>query len=155
MDRLILATALAAVAVGVAFLLQRRRAEPPPTATGYNIPDHIDRADFDGPDVPWLVVVFTSGTCNTCAGVWEKAELLGGGGQVVAQEVEVSAHPDLHERYGINAVPATLVVDDRGEVRASFLGSVTATDLWAVVAELREPGTLPEDGCDPSSPSRT
>jgi hypothetical protein len=33
-------------------------------------------------------------------------------------------------------------------VRASFLGPVTATDLWATLAELRSPGTLPTDGCD-------
>jgi hypothetical protein len=33
-------------------------------------------------------------------------------------------------------------------VRATFVGPVTATDLWASVAELREPGSLPPDGCD-------
>jgi hypothetical protein len=31
-------------------------------------------------------------------------------------------------------------------VRASFLGPATATDLWAALAELREPGSVPE-GC--------
>jgi len=41
-----------------------------------------------------------------------------------------------------------LVVDGSGAARASFLGPVTATDLWATVAELREPGTLPAEGCD-------
>jgi hypothetical protein len=63
--------------------------------------------------------------------------------------VEVSARRDLHDRYRINGVPATVVVDEAGLVRASFLGPVTATDLWATVAELRQPGTLPPTACDP------
>jgi hypothetical protein len=93
------------------------------------------------------VAVFTSATCTTCAGVWDKTQLLASD-DVVTQEIEVSAHGDLHKRYSIEAVPATLIVDTDGQVRASFLGAVTATDLWATVAELREPGTLPPDGCN-------
>jgi hypothetical protein len=147
MERLALVIVLATVAVAVAFVVQKRQPGAAPTQTGYNVPDHLDRNDFDRPDAPWLVAVFTSATCNTCAGVWSKASLLTSD-DVVVQELEVSAARDLHERYRINAVPATLVVDRSGEVRASFLGTVTATDLWATVAEVREPGTLPEDGCD-------
>ena len=41
-----------------------------------------------------------------------------------------------------------VVGDADGVVRATFLGPVTATDLWATVAELREPGTLPAGGCE-------
>jgi hypothetical protein len=44
-------------------------------------------------------------------------------------------------------VPAVVVADAEGVAQASFLGAVTATDLWATVAELREPGSVP-DGCD-------
>jgi hypothetical protein len=32
----------------------------------------------------------------------------------------------------------TLVVDDNGVVRTSFVGPVSATHLWAAVAEARE-----------------
>jgi hypothetical protein len=74
--------------------------------------------------------------------VWDKARLLASDA-VATQEVEVTARRDLHQKYAIEAVPATLVVDARGTVRASFLGPVTATDLWATLAELREPGTVP------------
>ena len=49
----------------------------------------------------------------------------------------------LHERYAIEAVPTTLIADPEGVVVASFLGPVTATDLWAAVAEAREPGSTP------------
>jgi hypothetical protein len=79
--------------------------------------------------------------------VWDKARLLASD-DVAVHEVEVGTARDLHERYRISAVPALVVADRDGAVRASFLGPVTATDLWATVAELREPGTLPAEGCD-------
>lgn len=147
MERVILVVALSAVAVLVAALLRRRQTPPAPVKTGYNVPDHVDRTDFDLPSTAWLVAVFTSATCNTCAEVVAKAKLLASY-DVAVQEVEVGAAQQLHTRYGINGVPATLVVDRSGEVRASFLGPVTSADLWATVAELREPGTLPEGSCD-------
>jgi hypothetical protein len=148
-DRLLLVVVIAAAAVGVAAVVQRRQRRATPTATGYNVPDHVNRVDFEHPDAPWLVIVFTSATCETCAGVWAKARHLEAPGVVAVQEVEVSARRDLHDRYRINGVPATVVVDEAGLVRASFLGPVTATDLWATVAELRQPGTLPPTACDP------
>jgi hypothetical protein len=40
-----------------------------------------------------------------------------------------------------------VVADAAGVVRAGFVGPPTATDLWATVAELREPGAVPP-GCD-------
>jgi len=89
--------------------------------------------------------VFTSATCSTCAGVWDKVQVLESDA-VATQEVEVGAARDLHDRYGIDGVPTTVVADRDGVVRASFLGPATATDLWAAVAELREPGSVPE-GC--------
>lgn len=149
MERVVLVVVLALVAVAVAAVIQRRQRPAAPTRTGYNVPDHLDRSDFEHPDVPWLVAVFTSATCHTCGGVWDKARLLEAPGAVAAQEIEASARRDLHGKYGIDGVPATLVVDAAGTVRASFLGPVTATDLWATLAELRAPGTLPTDGCTP------
>ena len=57
------------------------------------------------------------------------------------------ARRDLHERYAIDAVPALLVADQMGAVQASFLGPVTATDLWAAVATARDPSSGIDDGC--------
>lgn len=148
-ERLLLVLVIAAVAVAFALLLQRRQRSAAPTVTGYNVPDQLDRADFDHPGTPWLVVVFTSKTCDTCAGVWAKARHLQAPGAVAVQEVEVTARRDLHDRYRIEGVPATLVVDASGVVRASFLGPVTASDLWATLAEMRQPGTLPPNACNP------
>lgn len=145
MSRVLLALVLVAVASGVALLLQRRRPDAP-TQRQWSVPVQLDRADFPRPEADWLVAVFTSATCGTCAGVVERAVPLRSE-QVAVEELEVGAAAALHERYRIDAVPTLVVADRHGVVRASFVGSVTATDLWATLAELREPGTLPEGGC--------
>jgi hypothetical protein len=148
-ERLLIALAIVAVVAVVAVVLQRRRPEPPATTTRrFAVPTQLDRSDFAQPDSPWLVVVFSSGTCGTCANVVAKAELLASDA-VAVENVEVTVNPGLHERYGIEAVPMVLVADADGVVQASFLGPVTATDLWAAVAEVREPGVLPTGGCRP------
>lgn len=147
MERLLLVAALVVVAVAVAFVLRRRRPQPAPTNVGYTLPAHVDRADFDRPEAPWLVAVFTSATCSSCAAVWDKARLLASD-DVVTQQLEVAATRPVHQRYGVNAVPSIVVADAGGLVRATFVGPVTATDLWASVAELREPGSLPPGACD-------
>lgn len=147
MERVVLVIVLAAVAVAVAVVAQRRRRPPSPTVTGHVLPDRLDRADFVRPEAPWLVAVFTSATCNTCAGVWGKAALLASD-EVAVQEVEAKEQRDLHTRYRVTAVPGVVVADATGTVRARFLGPVTATDLWATVAELRAPGSLPDASCD-------
>ncbi len=145
MERALTAVVLAAVVLGVAWIARRRRPPDAPVRTGYAVPQQLDRRDFDRPDAPWLVAVFTSSTCGSCAGVWDRARHLDSP-EVVVQDVEVGARKDLHDRYGIEAVPTTVVADAEGVVRGHFLGTVTATDLWAAVAELREPGSTP-GGC--------
>ena len=95
---------------------------------------------------PWLVAAFSSATCSSCEDAWQKCRLLESD-VVAVQEVEVGARKDLHDRYGIEAVPMILIADDDGDVRASFIGAPTAADLWAALAELREPGSTPP-ACD-------
>ncbi len=146
MERLVLVAVLVVAAVAAAWVIDRRRRPAAPTVAGHVLPSRVERRDFMAPEAPWLVAVFTSASCESCAGVWERARHLASG-QVAVQEVEVSAARSLHERYAITAVPAVVVADAAGDVRATFLGPVTATDLWATVAELREPGTLPATGC--------
>lgn len=142
MERLLIAAVLIVVAVGVAMVLQRRRPAAP-AGTEWNIPVQLDRRDFRSPDAPWLVAVFTSATCDACSDVAMKADALRSA-SVEVQELEVSADADLHRRYGIDAVPLVLIVGADGVVARHFLGPVTATDLWAGVAEAREPGSTPE-----------
>ena len=143
MERLVVVAVVAVVAVVIALVVQRRQPAAAPVRTGYNVPGQLHRPDFTRPDAEWLVAVFSSATCDTCAGVWDKVQMLESDA-VAVQELEVSAHRELHDRYRIDGVPTTVVADAEGIVRASFLGPATATDLWAALAELREPGSVPE-----------
>jgi hypothetical protein len=143
--RIVVVAVLVAVAVVVALLAQRRRPAAPTNPGPYTAPAQLDRDDFGAPAEPWLVVVFTSSTCDTCAEVWSKAEALRSG-SVAVVEVEAARDGDLQRRYEIDAVPITVIADAEGVVQRSFIGPVSSTHLWAAVAEVREPGSVP-DGC--------
>ncbi len=137
-ERLLIAVVLGVLAALVAVLVARRTSGAPSTSGSHTVPAQLRRSDFDGAAAPWLVVVFASETCDACAAVWAKAELLAAD-EVAVQRVEAGAEKALHDRYGIDAVPLTVVADSDGVVVASFLGPVSATDLWAAVARLRAP----------------
>lgn len=145
MARLLIVIVVVAAAVAVAWWVQRRRPAATPVRTGWAAPDQLRRDDFARPDAPWLVAVFTSGTCSTCADVMTKAHLLESDA-VAVQELEYSRDRELHERYVIDAVPTLVVADAEGVVRHSSIGPVSSTHLWAALAELRDPGTVPP-GC--------
>jgi thiol-disulfide isomerase/thioredoxin len=142
--RLVVAAGLLTAAVAVAWWLNRRRPAAPPRDT-YPIPRQLDRADFTRPDAPWLVVLFSSSTCDSCARMAPKVEAVESA-EVAVQEVEYTVYPALHQRYAISGVPTILLVDGAGVVHNGFVGPVSATDLWAAVAEMREPGVSPEPG---------
>ena len=144
MERALVAAVVVVVAAVVAVIVDRRRPEPP-TQGDWSVPAQLDRNDFDGTDRPWLVAVFTSGTCSSCAQARDKAMVLSAP-DVVVQEVEVSARRDLHDRYAIQAVPTIVVADAEGVVQASFIGPPSATDLWAAVAESRQERRDQEEG---------
>jgi hypothetical protein len=152
MDRLAVAAVIVAVVAGVAFALRRRRPDAP-TQVVHTVPQQLDRTDFARQDAEWLVVVFTSATCHTCADVVSKAGVLASPAVAVV-EAEFSAERELHRRYAIDAVPALVLADRDGVVRRSFVGRVSATDLWAAVAEVRQPGSTPSgrgEGCEASA----
>jgi thioredoxin-like negative regulator of GroEL len=133
----VIAVVLLAIAAGVALWLERRRhATALPTPATAPVPQQLQRADFARPDAPWLVVLFSSSTCDGCKPMAEKVRALEST-DVAVVEVEYSSDPELHARYGIEAVPIVVVADHEGVTRTSFAGTATATDLWAAVAELR------------------
>jgi hypothetical protein len=144
--RLLLVALVIAAAVLVGLLARRRRPDPPTAAPRGLAPAQLDRKDFDRPDAPWLLVIFTSATCDACRGVLSRADALRSE-QVAVVEVEFGQRRDLHDRYGIDSVPLTLLVDAEDVVVRSWLGPVSATHLWAGVAEAREPGSVPS-GCE-------
>lgn len=145
MTQVLLVGLAMAAAIVVSIVLRKRRPDAP-TQGSFHMPTQLDRGDFVSPESPWLVAVFTSSTCNTCADVATKASVLASR-DVAVQRIDYIENPDLHRRYNIDAVPALLIADSRGVVRNGFLGPVKAQDLWAAVAECREPGSTP-DPCD-------
>lgn len=142
MSNVVVALCAVVVAFAVAALISRRRPDAP-TQVSHHVPTQIDRDDFDRVDAPWLVVVFTSATCHTCEDVHAKAAVLECN-DVAVVNVEYGANKNLHQRYGIDAVPTLVVADSDGVVVSAFLGPIKAQDLWAAVAECRSPGSTPE-----------
>jgi hypothetical protein len=140
--QLIGALGVVVVAVAVGLVLRRRQGTQAPTQPSRAVPTQLDRADFDAV-TPWLVAVFSSASCESCADVVRKARVLSSS-EVTVVDVEFGAARALHKKYDIQAVPIVAIVDAGGIVHAGFAGPVSATDLWAAVAEARQPGTSPE-----------
>ncbi|MBM3671187.1 MAG: thioredoxin family protein [Actinobacteria bacterium] len=140
--RLGVAAAVLAIAFLVAWRIRRQRpqATPSPAMT---VPRQLHRADFNRADAPWLVAYFSSVVCGACKNLGPKVEVLACA-EVATHESSYETDRDTHERYSINALPMVLIADREGVVRRAFVGATTATDLWAAVAEVREPGTSPE-----------
>jgi thioredoxin-related protein len=142
MNRLLAVVLVFALAGVVAYLLQRRQPAPPTQPTAYPVPAQLDRADFSRADAPWLVVLFSSETCAGCASMREKTRVLAAA-DVAYQDVSYQNDRDLHRRYNVEAVPLVVIADEAGVVVNSFVGEVSATDLWAAVATARDPSSAP------------
>ncbi len=127
LTRLVVLVVLAAAAIAVAYVLQRRRPDPP-SAPSYRAPTQLDRDDFDQPTVPYLGVVFASTTCNTCPEVWATVEALATPFLAV-QRVDVQDRGELHSRYRIDGVPTTLFADHEGVVLKAFFGPFDVDEL--------------------------
>ena len=121
----------------LANLWQRKRQVDAPTQGASEVPSQIDRSDFVRPDASWIVLAFTSATCQTCSDIERKVRVLETS-SVAIQILEYTAERELHSRYKIDAVPAVLMADASGVVRANFLGPVSATELWAALARVRD-----------------
>jgi len=138
-ERLVVAAVLVAVVTVVALVVGRRqRSDAPSQPRRWPMPAQLDRDDFEGADAPWLATLFTSATCDSCGRIEQMIRPLASP-SVAVTVVAWQEDNALHERYGIEAVPCFVLADDEGVVRYGFVGrEVTATDLWAAVAEARE-----------------
>ncbi len=146
MERLLVAVALVAVVAGVALVVGRRqRSDAPSQPRRWPMPAQLDRADFDGVTSPWLGALFTSATCDSCSRIEQIVRALASS-TVAVTVLPWQENKALHDRYGIEAVPCFVLADEEGVVRFGVVGrDITATDLWAAVAEARDPGSTPAD----------
>ena len=131
--RLLLALIIVAVAVVAAVLLERRKPAPP-TRDAYPVPAQLDRLDFPRPHAPWLFVLFSSRTCDSCGPMVARVCSLESE-SVATVQVEAQADKALHDRYRIEGVPMVVLADGDGVVRAGFVGSV---DTWELEAALSD-----------------
>ncbi len=143
--RVLLVIVAMLIAVSASWGLRKRRPDAPTQVT-FTAPVQLNRDDFPSAESPWLVALFSSSTCNTCADVAAKAAVLASHDVAVAN-IDYIANKELHERYHIDAGPTLVIADSAGVVQRSFIGPVKAQDLWAAVANCREPGSAPP-GCD-------
>jgi hypothetical protein len=143
--RILIAAVLAGAVLAVAWVVQHRRRPAPPPRSAYPVPRQLDRHDFPRPEAPWLIAFFWSLTCDSCGGLAPKVRALESP-EVVTCALEAVADRALHQRYEIAAIPMILIADADGVVRRAFIGAVSATDLWAAVADVRLPGSVPEAG---------
>lgn len=119
----------------------RKRKPDAPSQTLNLIPQQLNRKDFVSPEKPWLLVVFTSSTCDACQDVATKAKVLTSQ-DVAVQIVDYQEMRNLHTQYAIDSVPTTVIADNLGVVQYGVLGPMTATDLWAAMARCRDPKVL-------------
>lgn len=136
---------VALVAGTVAWWIRRRRPPAPPPRDAHPVPRQLRRADFPRPEARWLVAYFSSSTCASCQGLGPKVAALESD-EVATVEVSFEHDREMHDRYRIEAIPMILIADAHGVVQRAFVGATTATDLWAAVAEVRDPGSAPESG---------
>ena len=134
MDRVLLTVAIALAVAALAMVVQRRRPQPP-SQRRWAVPDQVDRADFDRPGAPWLVVVFSSATCASCPKAVARAETVASA-DVAVQEVEFNARRDLHQRYNIETVPMLVVADRTGIVRAHYIGTPAEGEIETALSGL-------------------
>lgn len=122
----------------IATVSASRKRVAPVQPDEYGYPTIVNREDFSGTSKELLVVCFTSNVCDSCEGVWVKTQILESETVAVYNAIyEDSQGKKLHEKYSIDAVPTTIICDKDGVTLKSYIGSVTATDLWAGVASAR------------------
>ena len=135
---------LVVVVGGIALLLRRRASIDPPTQQRWQVPAQLDRKDFPAASGEWIVVVFSSKSCQTCADITRKAVVLASR-EVSVVEVEYSEQTEVHRRYRIDAVPTVVVADRTGvDVTPAFLDPSAPPTCGPRSPKPVQPGSSPE-----------
>ncbi|HJM29002.1 MAG: thioredoxin family protein [Acidimicrobiales bacterium] len=116
----LLVLALGGVAIAVSLLVNRRSPDSP-TVPRFVLPFQLDRSDFERPDSEWLLVLFSSETCDSCVTVLDQISSFAIP-VLHIQNVEFPSNESLHNKYSVRSVPSLLLVDPKGVVEWSFAG---------------------------------
>lgn len=117
---LLVMAVVALAAAALAFWQQQQRRGAPTAARG-EPPTSLDRSDFRAPHAPWLIAVFTSATCSSCAAVLTELSSHENG-EIVVVDVEIGVDPELHKKYAIDSVPTAVIADVTGDAKLAFVG---------------------------------
>ncbi len=134
MDRLIVAVVLVVLSVAAAVVINRRQAGAPFTIRHGAVPSRVRPEDVGLP-AGAAIVIFTEATCRSCQ---QALALVKGpaGAELPVAEIEYGQQRPLHDQYGIDTVPTTVVVDAEGVVVGGWTGSVDPGLLAAALAEV-------------------
>lgn len=128
MAQVFIAVAIVMVGIIVAYVVRRRDTQRMARGDSWSVPAQLERSDFADPQANRLVVVFSSATCGACARTWQRVNELAPPGFAL-DEVSYQDRRDLHDRYGIDAVPTLVIADAEGVVQASFVGPPSDIEL--------------------------
>lgn len=135
MISVVVAVVIVIAGIGLAAVIRRRDTGRMAQGPRWSVPAQLERRDFADPDAERLVVVFSSDTCDACAHTWDQVnELVEPAGDTAVDRVSYQDRSDLHDRYGIDAVPTLLVADREGVVQRSFVGPPDTAELVEVLA---------------------
>jgi len=137
---ILLVLVLGGVAFGVSFWANRRKPDSP-TVPKFVLPFQLDRHDFERPDSEWLLVLFSSETCDSCLTVLAQISDLA----IVnlhTQNVEFPSQEATHKKYSVGSVPSLLLTGPKGVVEWSFAG---VPPLGALSEALERLGIVPPE----------
>mgnify|MGYP001170249808 FL=1 len=116
----LLVLTLGGVAVGISFIANKRKPDTP-TVPKFVLPFQLDRNDFENVESDWLLVLFSSDTCDSCNFVHDQISNLTLPSLQV-QNVEFPSDNLLHKKYSVSSVPSLLLANQNGVVEWSFAG---------------------------------
>ena len=134
MTRLFIAAALAALVTLVARCVDRRRTPHPLAVRRGALPTQVPAKEVGLGDGP-AIIIFTESSCRSCQDAIRLIRGPAGAGISVA-DIEYGAQPKLHKRVGIDTVPTTVVVDDKGSVVAGWTGRIDLRELTVALAQV-------------------
>ncbi len=133
MIQIVVAVVVVVAGLIVAAVIRRRDTSQMARGANWSVPAQLERADFADPDAERLAVVFSSATCDACARTWELLGEMAPSGMAL-DRVSYQDRQDVHDRYGIDAVPTLVIADREGVVLASFVGPPATGELAEALA---------------------